>query len=228
MKIFTTFLLKSKKIETDKKSGCFFSYYTQVISLAYSIKQLEFTLLLLIMLCYSPCVIRGMKQKVTDAFTQIRMEIDEFWTNNNIDDYVFTDEDDTTYPFEDMELYFDFEIKNKKMYITGVSDETTGAFIEFKHEYIFDFNEDMCKNDDEPYYFKDDKIYEFFGWDILEETLKSICTGVKYMNHIYTLDTLQKECDDKFEIACIISKIGLTSFSEIVPYINGKNVLKYM
>lgn len=176
---------------------------------------------------YYPAVLRGMKVKVDETFTKIREEIEEFWTHNDINEYVDND-DSNEYKFEDMELSLDFEVKGKKMYVYCANDDTAGACIEFKTPYIFEFDEDMCKDDYDPYYFSEEKKYEWYSWDIIYETLKSICTCIEYNDEKVSLETIKKVYDDKFELACIISKIGINAFELQVPYINGKNVMKYI
>ncbi len=132
------------------------------------------------------------------------------------------------YNFNKNNIYLNYNIHDGKININSFSLQGKVKKYNFENVYKFKVNEDLCKNDDEPYYYKDGIIREHHPLDTFMDTMDSICIHVEYNTEYHNYDTIKTKRESIFNIACTLSIVGKYGFREQVTYFNGKNMIHYM
>lgn len=164
-----------------------------------------------------------MNKHIFLAFSSIKNNMINYWKDHDITDYIDI-KDDEIYTVNDMEIIFDYTIKNNNLIITAVNDDTTGAYILYKeNEYIFELKPEYISK------FEDGAdISSVDTYEELSNILNNNCISIKYDNEYHTYDSIKQKRKNLFDIACALTIVGKYAFKEQVNYFNGKNMIKYI
>lgn len=162
-------------------------------------------------------VFDDMKKHIESIFDNMKNDISEVVKNHF-----------SNYKFNKNNIYLNYNINKSKININSFSLQGKFKKYKFKNVYKFEVNEDLCKNEDEPYYYTDGKNSENHPLDNFIETMNSICVSIEYNNEIHNYDTIKKKREMTFNIACALTLVGKYGFAEQINYFNGKNMIKYI